>query len=219
MEYARPKYGLWLAAVLTFCMTAHGTAAQEPTHAADADAAAQFARVGVVPLRDDGNIRDGAQQLTEMLAGRLDGRFEEVEFIIVDPAVIGLKCGPVLLEEAVELGSEYEVEALLDGVFCGVEIVGGTWPNLGSDLPLARGVMRWRLVECAEGMLVIDGEIAPRKPQFYPKRIRTEEELINRVMQDLVAKVGDDLEAGGILAGTEQPAEEANGGGESSQEE
>jgi hypothetical protein len=181
--------------------------------AADADAAAaQYARVGVVPLRDEGNVHDGAVQLTEMLAGRLGGRFDQVEFVLVDPAELDLGDEPLLLAEAVELGAHFEVDALLDGVFLGVEIIGGTWPNLGSDLPMARGMMRWRLVDCASGLLAQDGKVAPKKAKFYPKAVRTEEDLVNRVMQDMVAKVGDDLEAGGMLAGTEPPAPPDSGG-------
>jgi len=175
-------------------------------------APAQYARIGVVPLRDEGNVHDGAVQLTEMLAGRLGARFEQVEFVPVDPAAAGLGDGPLLLDEAVQLGAHYEVDALLDGVFLGVEIVGGTWPNVGSDLPMARGMLRWRLVDCATGLLALDGQVAPKKAKFYPKSVRTEEDLIGRVMQDMVAQVGDDLEAGGMLAGTEPPAPPESGG-------
>jgi hypothetical protein len=180
--------------------------AQDAAQPAAADATlAQYARVGVVPLRDEGNVHDGAALLTAMLAGRLGARFDQVEFVAVDPAEAGLGNEPLLLNEAKQLGAHYQVEALLDGVFLGVEIVGGTWPNIGSDLPMARGMLRWRLVDCRTGLLALDGKVAPKKAKFYPKAVRTEEDLVSRVMQDMVAQVGDDLEAAGLLAGTEPP--------------
>jgi len=193
-----------ISALAVALSAARQAAAQEPP----ADAVpVQYARVGVVPLRDEGNIRDGADKLSEMLAGRLSGRFDEVEFVLIKRDEDGDN-EPLLLDEAVKLGKEQGVDALLDGVFQGIEIVGGTWPNQGSDLPMARGMMRWRLVDCSTGLLALDGKVAPRKPKCYPMRIRTEEELISSVMQDMVAEVGTGLEEAGILAGTEPPADE-----------
>lgn len=168
--------------------------------------AVQYARIGIVPLRDESDIRNGAADLASMLAGRLGERFKSAEFIEVDPGIIGLEHGPVLLEEAVELGAEYGCDALLDGVFGGVEIVGGTWPNTASDTPQARGELTWRLVECSAGRLVVDGTVKPLKPKVYSARIRSSEQLIRRVMQEMVAVVGDELEEGGWPAGTSLPS-------------
>jgi hypothetical protein len=168
----------------------------------------QYAHIGIVPLRDEGNVRDGAEELSAMLAGRLDAYFPEAEFILLDPGEEGFPPGPVLLDEAVEYGTEFGVDALIDGVFGGVEIAGGTWPNAGSDVPMARGELRWRLVECGEGLLVADDHVLPEKHKIYSKRITDTDELVERVMQDLVAAVAALLEERGLVAGTELPESE-----------
>jgi|GEM_PF-6064279 len=175
-------------------------------------------RIGVVPLRDEGNLRDGAKQMTEILLGRLAGRFSEVEFIAIDPAEAELDDKPLLLDEAVRLGEEFDVEALVDGTFDGIEIVGGTWPNQGADTPQARGFMRWRLVDCQDGLLIADGRIKPAKPEFYSRQIRTEETLVRRVMQSLADQIGTELEELERLAGTQKPKETPAGDDASIQE-
>jgi len=224
MDKAQHKSTSRLAAVLAggllcalLAVALQPARAQDAAQPAAGAASEQYARIGVAPLRDEGNVHDGAALLTEMLAGRLGARFDHVEFVPVDPAEAGLGDGPLLLDEARQLGAHYQVEALLDGVFLGVEIVGGTWPNVGSDLPMARGMMRWRLVDCGTGLLALDGKVAPKKAKFYPKAVRTEEDLVSRVMQDMVAQVGDDLEAAGLLAGTE-PSTPPEAGPESDEE-
>lgn len=173
--------------------------------AAGADTAPPLTRVGIVPLRDDGNVRDGAERLTSMLAARLGAQFESTEFFIVEldddddqPA------GPLLLKEAVDLGRETGADALLDGVFGGVEIVGGTWPNKGGDHPQARGFLRWRLVDGATGLLITDGRVDPEKPKVYSQRIRTLKRLQTRVLQDLADAVVEELENCERLPGAEE---------------
>lgn len=160
-----------------------------------------FTRIGVLPLTDKGAVRDGAVQLTAMLKDRLGARFEGVVFIAIDLPAARLEGEPALIENAAKLGQQFDVQALLDGVFGGVDISGGCWPNHGSDMPEARGVLRWRLIECASGQLAAEGDIAPRKPQVYSQRIRTEAALVRSVMQGLVEEVGDALEGAGLLAG------------------
>ncbi|MBN2081751.1 hypothetical protein JW859_06015 [bacterium] len=164
-------------------------------------------RIGVVPLHDAGNLRDGAEQMTEILLGRLAARFADVEFLAIDPAEAGLEDKPLLLADAVTLGEACDVEALIDGTFDGIEIVGGTWPNQGADTPQARGFLRWRLVDCQDGLLLADGRIRPAKPEFYSRHIRTEEALVRRVMQSLADQVGAEIEDLELLAGTEAPEE------------
>lgn len=164
------------------------------TGVADSAPAPELKRIAVVPLRDEGNVRDGAARLTSMLQAKLAARFEGVEFFIVEPAADGLPPGPLLLEEAIELCRESGADALLDGVFGGVEIVGGSWPNNGGDHPQAKGFLRWRLVDGTDGLLIQDGVIDPDKHKVYPQRIRSTKELQSRVMQDLAAQVVTALE-------------------------
>jgi hypothetical protein len=169
------------------------------------DPAPQYSCVGILPVQNDSKLRGAAEQLTSRLATVLGERFEEVEFIIIEPDEQQEDNEPVLLKKAVKFGQQYEVEALLTGVFDGVEIVGGTWPNRGGDYPQARGFHHWRLVECSQGLLVADGAIKPDKPKIYPQRIRSSEELIKRVLQDIAVAQADDLEETALLLGTKPP--------------
>ena len=195
---------------LSFCITAAAVVLLGSLASADAEELGYtplrpYTSVGVIPLHDASNIHEGAMLLTEMLAARLDERFEDAEFILLDAEAVEPARWPLLPDEAVELGDELGVDALLDGVFGGVEIVGGTWPNLGSDVPQARGDLRWRLIDCETGRLVLARASGGRKPKIYSPRIRTTEHLIRQVMQDLVCAVGDELEEAVVLAGTQEP--------------
>jgi len=107
----------------------------------------------------------------------------------------------------VALGQREGVAALLDGSFGGVEIAGGVWPSLTADFPQARGFLRWRVVDCQQGLLIADGEIRPKSFKTYPQRLRTEKELIARVLGDLCDSVGDALEE----AGTHKPEQAVDG--------
>jgi hypothetical protein len=169
--------------------------------------------IGVVPLRDEAEQPRLAARLSEMLAARLGARFEDVDFVAVDPALLGsgLSDGPLLLDEAVELGRLAGVDALLDGVFGGVQISGGSWPTRAASAPEARGKLRWRLVECAEGLLLADARIEGDKYKAYSQRIRTEDELQRRVLQDLVLEVGDELERAGVFSKAAPQTSEAAG--------
>jgi hypothetical protein len=73
-----------------------------------------------------------------------------------------------------------------------------------SDFPQARGFLRWRVVDCQQGLLVADGNISPKNFKTYPQRIRTEKELTSAVLGDLCDALGDALEE----SGAKQPAEE-----------
>jgi hypothetical protein len=172
--------------------------------AAGADTAPPLTRVGIVPLRDDGNVRNGAQRLTSMLAARLAARFEETEFFVIELDDTDPPEGPLLLAEAVELCRETGADALVDGVFGGIEVVGGTWPNKGGDHPQARGFLRWRLVDGVSGLLITDGVIDPDKPQVYSQRVRTLKQLQTRVLQDLADAVVEELEGCERLPGGEE---------------
>ena len=193
-----------LALVLAVAL-ARSVPAGTGTNIAERETPVQYSVVGIVPFHDRGDVREGAERFIEILQARLAARFEEVEFIVVDPEKVDAETGPLLLDEAVKLGSEYGCDALVDGVFYGVEIVGGTWPNTASDTPEARGKLKWRLVECSGGSLLLDGRLDPGKPKVYSRRIRSEDELIRRVMQGMAAEVGDRLGESGFLAGTPPP--------------
>jgi hypothetical protein len=174
-------------------------------------ATGQFTRVGLVPLKDEGQLRGGATDLLSIWQAQLTKEFPEVEFVLADPAALDLPAGPLLLDEAVELGAHYEVQALLTGVFGGVEITGGTWPNAGASFPTAKGVLSWRLVDCTSGLLAADGVVDFDKPKAYSPRVKDTAELTRRVLQDLAREAVAALEASGWLAGTEPPREEATG--------
>jgi hypothetical protein len=184
------------------CLLPWRTAAQAETAEPAADPVAQYVSVVVIPLHEAGNVHEGASALTEMLVARLGARFEDVEFLLADAEEIEPAEWPVLPAEAINIGNDLGVDALLDGAFGGVEIVGGTWPNKGSDVPQARGRLNWRLLDCATGQLVLAGVAGAKRPQVYSPRIRSSEELARRVMQDLVTDVGDALEEAVVLAGT-----------------
>jgi hypothetical protein len=158
------------------------------------ESAPPLQRIGIVPLRDEGNVRNGAERLSSMLQARLEAKFEEAEFFVVELDEKDQPSGPLLLKEAVELCSETGADGLIDGVFGGVEIVGGTWPNKGGDHPQARGFLRWRLVDGSDGMLIMDGRIEPEKPKVYSPRIRSTRQLQTRVLQDLADEVVAALE-------------------------
>lgn len=181
-----------------------------PAHAA-------ILKVGIVPLRDDAEQPKLAVKLAAMLKARLGARFKKVSFEIVDPAKLGsgLTDGPLLLDEAVKLGRKAGVDALLDGVFGGVQIAGGSWPSMTASFPEARGKLRWRLVECGEGLLLADGDIRPEHYKAYSQRIRSEGELQRRVLQDLVMAVGDEIEKSKVFspgADGQPPAEPVDEG-------
>ncbi len=111
-----------------------------PAHAKDAPPAAKdapaavhldapYTRIGVVLFYNDSRIRDGGVKFTDILLGRLSVRLAGAEFVLADPAVIGVKYGPLQPDEAANLAQHYKVQALVDGIFSGIEIVGGTWPS------------------------------------------------------------------------------------------
>lgn len=162
--------------------------------------------VGIIGFEDEGNVRDGASLLTKAVEVRLKSRFEEVEFIPVSEEILDGIPRPLLLDEAVELGAKVGVQAILDGTFEGIEIAGGTWPNLGSDRPQAKGKARWRLVGCEKGIVLVDGVYSPDKPVIYSGSIRTEKQLIRRVTQDIAGSIAEKL---GIWKGFE---DEQSGG-------
>ncbi len=202
---------LGLALLAALSLRAGTALAEGGTLAESADAAAssgQFTRVGLAPLRDDGGLRDGAADLLTIWQAQLEKELPEVEFVLVDPAALDLPAGPLLLDEAVKLGAHFEVEALLTGVFGGVEITGGTWPNAGSSYPTAKGAMSWRLVECQTGLVVADGIADFDKPKAYSARTKDTAQLARRVLQDLARAATQQLVASGALAGTVRPQED-----------
>ncbi|MCC7479251.1 hypothetical protein IT575_12440 [bacterium] len=191
-----------LCAALLACAPWHCALAREPAPAKPGSAAAApILRIGIVPLKDEAEDPALTSSLGRMLQARLGARFKGVTFTLVDPASLGsqLGDGPLLLKEAVALGQSAQVDALIDGVFGGVKIAGGSWPSLTASAPEAKGRLRWRLVECSEGLLLADGRIEPEQYKVYSQRIRTEKELRKRVLQDLVLEVGDELEKLGRL--------------------
>jgi hypothetical protein len=190
---------LWLAGAAGLARADGGTLAEPADTAASTG---QFTRVGIAPLKDASKLRGGADDLLSIWQAQLKQAFPEVEFVLVDPSVLDLPAGPLLLEEAVKLGQHYDVHALLTGVFEGVEVTGGTWPNAGASFPSAKGAMSWRLVECETGVLVADGVIEPRKPKAYSPRIKDTAELCRRVLQDLARDATAALKDAGALAGT-----------------
>lgn len=201
------------------CAQGSGGLLTQDTGVDAARARPQLARIGLVPLADESKIRGGGEELDSILLARLEDHFEDVEFVAVDPGVIGIKNGaPLLLEDAAELGVHYGVDALLTGTFIGVDIVGGTWPNHGADFPSAQGWLRWRLVGCAQGLLLADGTVDFGKPRIYSQRVKDTAQLRRRVMQDLADEALEQLEGIGELAGTARPADdedsmEGDGGG------
>ncbi len=201
-------FALLLAACFALCLFLPTARAAEPAAAAGHSSSAGHSapaspllRVGIVPLRDDAEQPKLAASLSRMLQARLAARFKGVEFVVLDPESLGSGLGdtPLLLNEAVNLGQAANVDALLDGSFGGVQIAGGSWPSMTASEPQARGKLRWRLVECTEGLLLADGKIDPDRYKAYSQRIRTEKELEKRVLQDLVLSVGDELEKLGRL--------------------
>ena len=202
------RLGLALLAVLVLgagiARAGSGTIAQQATATATGG---QFTRVGLAPLRDDGKLRDGAAELLAIWQAQLEQEFPEVEFVPVDPEALDLPDGPLLLDEAIDLGAHYGVQALLTGVFGGVEVVGGTWPNAGSSFPSAKGAMSWRLVESRKGLLVADGSVDFRRPKAYSSRTKDSAQLARRVMQDLAREATAQLGGTGALAGTQREQE------------
>jgi hypothetical protein len=153
-----------------------------------------YTRIGVVLFLDDSRIRHGGEKFTEILLGRLGARIKGVEFVMADPHEIGIKAGPLQPDEARELGAKLGVQALLDGIFSGVDIVGGTFPSLGNDLPQATGRARWRLLDAGTGVLALDGLVDPERPKIYPKRVRNTDDLVRRVMLDMAEEICAALE-------------------------
>lgn len=204
---------LLLAGLPGFAARADEGAANQAETQSPGAAAPQASRIGVVLLRDESGQPEQAKRLTQMLASRLAERFEGSEFIVIDPTDKDAgknvsQRNPLLLDEAVALGQREGVQAVLDGSFGGVEISGGVWPSQTADFPQARGFLRWRVVDCQEGLIVADGEIRPKDFSTYPQRIRTEKELVQRVLGDLCTLVGDALEEAGMAktATSEDPA-------------
>jgi hypothetical protein len=169
-----------------------------------------YTRIGVVLFMDDSRIHHGGEQFTEILLGRLNTRIKGVEFVMADPHEIGIKAGPLQPDEARELGAKLDVQALLDGIFSGVDIVGGTWPSLANDVPQAKGQARWRLLDAGTGVMARDGLVDPKRPKIYSRRVRNTDDLVRRVMQDMAEEICTALEAGGTAQQDEQrdkPAE------------
>lgn len=193
---------------LALVLAAQPAWAEDEAAAPPTGAVAQFTRVGIVPLKDEGNLRGGAEDLLSIWQAQLEKRFDEVEFVLADPTELGLPAGPLLLEEAVKVGEYYKVEALLTGTFGGVEITGGNWPNAGSSYPSAKGAMSWRLVECGTGLLITDGVVDFGSPKSYSPRVKDSTELARRVLQDLAREAVAALAKSGALAGTDPPQRE-----------
>lgn len=207
-----PLCALLLGALLCSAAAPDTGAGNQAESASPAAQTKQVSRIGVVLLRDESGKPEQARRLTEMLASRLGDRFEGSEFVVLDPtdkdaAKNGSRRSPLLLDEAVALGQREGVQAVLDGTYGGVEISGGVWPSQTADFPQARGFLRWRVVDCQEGLIVADGEIKPKDFSTYPQRIRTEKELVQRVLGDLCTLVGDALEEAGMAKAAQNQTE------------
>lgn len=156
---------------------------------------APYTRIGIVTFLDDSRIHDGGAKFTDMLLARLGARITGAEFVLADPAQIGIKAGPLQPDEARELGAKAGVQALVDGIFSDIEIVGGTWPSLANNIPQAKGIARWRLLDAGTGMLLLSGRIDPDEPKIYSRRVRNSDELIRLVMQDMAEEIAAALKA------------------------
>jgi hypothetical protein len=156
-----------------------------------------YTRIGVVLFYNDSHIRDGGAKFTDILLGRLGVRLGGAEFVMADPAVIGVKYGPLQPDEASNLAQHYKVQALVDGIFTGIDIVGGTWPSQATGVPEAKGYARWRLLDAQSGMMVLDGTLDPKKPKLYSTRARDTDELIRFVMRDMAEEIAAALKDAG----------------------
>jgi hypothetical protein len=160
---------------------------------------APYTRIGIVTFLDDSRINNGGKKFTEVLLGRLGARINGVEFVLADPQEIGVKAGPLQPDEACNLGAKLGVQALLDGIFSGVDIVGGTWPSIANNVPQAKGTARWRLLDAGTGMLMLDGRVEPEKPKLYSRRVRSTDDLVRLVMLDMAEEIGQALADGGAV--------------------
>jgi hypothetical protein len=158
---------------------------------------APYTRIGVVKFFNDSHLRGGAEKFTEILLGRFSVRLAGAEFVLADPSVIGVKYGPLQPDEAVNLGQHYKVQALVDGIFSGIEIVGGTWPSQATGVPEAKGSARWRLLDTQTGTMVLDGTLDPKKPKLYSGRVRDTDELVRFVMRDMAEEIAAALKDAG----------------------
>ncbi len=160
---------------------------------------APYTRIGIVTFLDDSRVHNGGEKFTQVLLGRLGARIEGVEFILADPKEIGIKAGPLQPDEASNLGAKLGVQALLDGIFSDIDIVGGSWPSIANNIPQAKGSARWRLLDAGSGMLMLDGRVDPDRPKLYPKRVRSNDDLIRLVMLDMAEEIAVALQEAGAV--------------------
>jgi hypothetical protein len=158
-----------------------------------------FKTVGVYVFDNATRRRNAGEEFSKVLFERFERKFPDVKFVYITPEDSGFPEGPVLLKHAIRLGEKYEVEAIIDGTFLGYVITGGTWPNRATPSPEANTHAKLRVVETETGTIVKAYVETPKRPKVYPSRIRTERELWNQAIRDVIDKWADEMRDDGIF--------------------
>jgi len=142
----------------------------------------------------------GGELVTRILAGRLERRFGGVKFVRIEPEEDeDYSEVPILLTEAKRLGDKYQVDALIDGALIGYEVTGGAWPSRAVLYPEARAIIRLRVIRTSDGTVYKYYTHSPKKPKVYSPSIRTERELIGRVVRDAIDELSKEMKQDGVF--------------------
>jgi len=190
--------GILLLIILGVCMFSAAGRADEGDQESKA-LNTHFKAVGIYLFDNASRRRNAGEDFSSVLFKRFQRKFPDVKFVFITPEESGYPEGPVLLKHAMRLGEKYEVEAILDGTFLGYQITGGTWPNRATPCPEVRTHAKMRVVETASGTIVKVYVETPKRPKIYPSRIRTERELWNQAIRDVIDKWADEMREDGVF--------------------
>lgn len=190
---------LLMLMLLGVCLLAYGASAVDEADEEEAKPAPHFTRIGVYEFDNVTKHRNAGKEFSRILCDRLAAKFGDVEFVYITPEDSGYPEGPVLLKHAQRIGVKYGVEAIIDGTFLGYKVTGGIWPNRATPSPEVILQVKMRVVETGEGTVFAYYSHIPKKPKVYPSRIRTEKELWNYTIRDVIDEEAKRMDEDGLF--------------------
>jgi len=199
---------LLMLMLLGVCLLAASAGAVDEADEEEARPAPHFTRIGVYEFDNITKRRNAGKEFSRILCDRLAAKFGDVEFVYITPDESGYPEGPVLLKHAQRIGEKYGVEAIIDGTFLGYKVTGGIWPSRATPSPEVMVQLKMRVVETAEGTVFAYYSHIPKKPRVYPSRIRTEKQLWNYAIRDVIDEEAKRMDEDGLFFEEKEEGEE-----------
>ncbi len=199
---------LLTALLLGVCALAFGAGAADEADEEEAKPAPHFARIGVYEFNNLTKRKGAGKRFSRILCDRLAAKFDDVEFVYITAEDSGYPEGPMLLKHAQRVGEKYGVEAIIDGTFAGYKVTGGIWPNRATPTPEVIVQLKMRVVETEGGTIFAYYSHLPDSPKVYPSRIRTDKQLWNYAVRDVIDEEARRMDKDGLFYKEDDDEEE-----------